>query len=283
MGGNNMRDADLMLRRLIKLRDEKLLESGRDVIHFLGTSKLDWACVLTAVQRNLRKHVNENMKITYDCASPFLATAYGQVYTQHVHQNDRFSYIMTKALDNKKLAGSKISWPWSSPVGERMTMGDLCYYAPGMLNKLGKEGKTSWDSFSYFLMMGHNVYQHIESVQRANALADSAGIIAQLNPHDWHKVKKGQDEYSEWVPRNVLYMCALVDKVFSSQTPYSELDKAQSLLADFNGKKTLKSSVAVFDDLFERDTAGDDNDSESFEFTEEQIEAGEQMLEDMLK
>ena len=223
------------------------------------------------------------MKITYDCASPFLATAYGQVYTQHVHQNDRFSYIMTKALDNKKLAGSKISWPWSSPVGERMTMGDLCYYAPGMLNKLGKEGKTSWDSFSYFLMMGHNVYQHIESVQRANALADSAGIIAQLNPHDWHKVKKGQDEYSEWVPRNVLYMCALVDKVFSSQTPYSELDKAQSLLADFNGKKTLKSSVAVFDDLFERDTAGDDNDSESFEFTEEQIEAGEQMLEDMLK
>ena len=82
-----MKDVDLMLRRLIKLRDEKLLEPGRDVIHFLGTSKLELACLLTAVQRNIRQHVNPNMKVTFDCASPFLATAYGQVYTQHVHQN----------------------------------------------------------------------------------------------------------------------------------------------------------------------------------------------------
>ena len=283
MGGNNMRDADLMLRRLIKLRDEKLLEPGRDVIHFLGTSKLEWACVLTAVQRNLRQHVNENMKVTFDCASPFLATAYGQVYTQHVHQNDRFSYIMTKAIDNKKLSGSKIAWPWGSPVGERMTMGDLCYYAPGMLNKLGKEGKTSWDSFSYFLMMGHNVYQHIESVQRANALADTASCIHQPDPGAWHKVtKKGQDEFSEWVPRNVIYMNELVNRVFTSQTPYTELDKAQALLADFNGKKTLKSSVAGFNSLFETVSAGSDNDSDMFD-DPETIENGEQMLEGMLK
>jgi hypothetical protein len=215
------------------------------------------------------------MKITYDCASPFLATAYGQVYTQHVHQNDRFSYLMTKAIDNKKLAGSKIAWPWSSPIGERMTMGDLCYYAPGMLNKLGKEGK------------GHNVYQHIESVQRANALADSASVIGNLDPTKWGKVKKGHDEFSEWVPRNTLYMIELVNRVFTSETPYTVLDNAQGLLADFNGKKTLKSSVAGFDILFEKKvampSAGTNNDAESFELTDELIDAGEQMLEDMLK
>jgi hypothetical protein len=188
---------------------------------------------------------------------------------------------MTKAIDNKKLAGSKIAWPWGSPVGERMTMGDLCYYAPGMLNKLGKEGKTSWDSFSYFLMMGHNVYQHIESVQRANALADAASVISQPDPASWHKAKKGQGEFSEWVPRNTLYMIELVNQVFTSETPYTVLDNAQGLLADFNGKKTLKSSVAGFGSLFETVTAGDDNDSDTFD--EEAIEAGEQMLEDMLK
>jgi hypothetical protein len=130
-------------------------------------------------------------------------------------------------------------------------------------------------------MMGHNVYQHIESVQRANALADTANTIASLDPHHWHKVKKGQDEYSDWVPRNTLYMCALIDKVFSSQTPYTELDKAQGLLADFNGKKTLKSSVAGFGNLFEVETAGGDNDSDSF--SDDDIEQSEQMLEDMLK
>jgi len=80
-------------------------------------------------------------------------------------------------------------------------------------------------------------------------------------------------------------MCALVDKVFTSQTPYTELDKAQGLLADFNGKKTLKSTVAGFDAMFEKEkpSAGNNNDADTFELTEDMIEEGEQMLEDMLK
>jgi len=269
MGGNNMRDADLMLRRLITLRDDKLLEPGRDLIHFLGTSKLEWATVLTAVQRNLRKHVNENIKVTFDCASPFIATAHGQVYTQHVHRNNRFSYIMDKAVDNKVLAGSKAAWPWGSPIGERMTMGDVCYYAPGMLNKLGKEGKTSWDSFSYFLMMGHNVYQHIESVQRANALVDASVQRFQPDPYTWTKQKLGAGELDDWTPRNIIYMVELVNRVFTSETPFTELDKAQHLLADFNGKKSLKTSAVFFsnDSMFEIEDTADrhgDNDSDCF-------------------
>ena len=35
------------------MRDEKLLKKGeRDLLHFLGTSKLDWAVALTAVKRD---------------------------------------------------------------------------------------------------------------------------------------------------------------------------------------------------------------------------------------
>ncbi len=274
MGGNNMRDADLMLRRLITLRDDKLLEPGRDLIHFLGTSKLEWATVLTAVQRNLREHVNPNMKVTFDCASPFIATAHGQVYTQHVHRNNRFSYIMDKAVDNKALAGNQSAWPWGSPIGERMTMGDVCYYAPGMLNKLGKEGKTSWDSFSYFLMMGHNVYQHIESVQRANALVDASVARFQPDPGTWTKSKSGAGEFDEWTPRNIIYMVELVNRVFTSETPFTELDKAQNLLADFNNKKSLKTSAVFFSnsDMFESEDDIDrhgDNDSSCFDDPED--------------
>jgi hypothetical protein len=277
MGGNNMKDADLMLRRLIIMRDEKLLEPGRDVIHFLGTSKLELACLLTAIQRNIKKYVNPNMKITFDCASPFLATAYGQAYTQHVHTNKRFSYIMDKAIDDRRLAGSTTPWPWNSPVGERMGMGDACYYKPGDLNKLGKEGKTSWDSFSYFLMMGHNVYQHIESVQRANALNDTACGLHQPDPSLWQPSKKGfSGELSNWVPRNVIYMTELVNRVFKSETPMTELDKvkiaertkisisvldmAQPFLADFNSKKTLKTNAKADGMLFEINK-GNDNDA----------------------
>ena len=268
MGGQNMRDAYLMLRRLITLRDEKLLEPGRDIIHFLGTSKLDWACVLTAVQRNLRQHVNENITVTFDCASPFIATAKGQIYTQHRHENSSFRYVMTKALDDKRFHNSKVPWPWTSPIGDRMTMGDVCYYGPGMLNKLGKEGKTSWDSFSYFLQMGHNVYQHIESVQRANMLADAASIMHKPDPGHWRKVKSGVDEPSSWVPRNVLYMIELVNRVFTSETPMTELDRAQNLLAEFNGKKSIMNTSSTFGSLFGEDETASEDDWDNLDADE---------------
>lgn len=276
MGGNNMKDIDLMLRRLIKLRDEKLLEPGRDVIHFLGTSKLELACILTAVQRNIREHVNPNMKVTFDCASPFLATAYGQVYTQHVHQNNRFSYIMDKAIDDRRLAGSTNPWPWSSPIGERMNMGDVCYYKPGDLNKLGKESRTSWDSFSYFMMMAHNIYQHIESVQRANALTDTVAVLAKPDPTKWYKQKGKAGEFSNWVPRNVVYAAELINQVFTSETPYTILDNSQALLADLNGKKTLKTTAEAFGISFEVIDKGNDNDAEAAESWD--AEAAEEIL-----
>jgi hypothetical protein len=41
------------------------------------------------------------------------------------------------------------------------------------MNKNGKWGKTSWDSFSYALLMGHNVYLHLTAVQEANRRFDA--------------------------------------------------------------------------------------------------------------
>ena len=52
-------------------------------------------------------------------------------------------------------------------------MQDICIYRPGDLNKNGKEGKTSWDSFSYALLMGHNVWMHLTAVQEANRRFDA--------------------------------------------------------------------------------------------------------------
>ena len=48
------------------------------------------------------------------------------------------------------------------------------------LNKIGKNGKTSWDSFSYAIQMGHNVWSHINAVQRANQEYDAGKIPAML-------------------------------------------------------------------------------------------------------
>ena len=210
MGGQNMCDVHLILRRLIALKYDGLLKEGvHDWMHFLGTSKLEWAVLLTVIQRNVRKYINPSFTISFDCASPFLATANGQVYFENVFENNKkWSYRMAPSADDKKYSTDTRKWSdgvvadgiydnWiESPISNMLTMKDICIYNGGVVkagvtltednfrdpemydvlpsvNKNGKWGKTSWDSFSYALLMGHNVYLHLTAVQEANRRFDA--------------------------------------------------------------------------------------------------------------
>ncbi len=237
MGSQNMCNMPIILNRLITMRDEGMLE-GKDWMHFLGTAPLDWACYLTSIQRVLRKHCNPNLTISFDCASPFIAVAYGLAYTNPSLRRDKWSIIMEKAPDNKVYAGGNLAFPWGNAIGNRLTMGDVCYYKPGDLNKIGKEGKTSWDSFSYALYMAHNTEIHIEAVQRANRLADME--TARYKP-DWRHWKKlnskdaKHDEPSDWVPRNILYFDRFVQELFESDDPKAMLKHGHKFLTELQG------------------------------------------------
>ena len=194
MGGQNMCDVHLVLKRLVALRHDNLLQQGKhDWMHFLGTSKLEWAVLLTVIQRAVRKYVNPNFTISFDCASPFLATANGQVYFENVFEHDsKWSYRMAPSADDKKYATDSRKWStgviadgiyprWEdSPISDMLTMKDICIYKPGDVNKNGKEGKTSWDSFSYALLMGHNVWMHLTAVQEANRRFDAGEYPAMM-------------------------------------------------------------------------------------------------------
>jgi len=210
MGGQNMCDVHLILKRLVALRYDNLLQPGvHDWMHFLGTSKLEWAVLLTVIQRAVRRHVNPQFTISFDCASPFLATANGQVYFENVFpHDDKWSYRMAPSADDKRYSTDTRPWAqgvvadgiyprWQdSPISEMLQMKDICIYKPGVpkpgvviteenfrdpdlytvlpdVNKNGKWGKTSWDSFSYALLMGHNVWMHLTAVQEANQRFDS--------------------------------------------------------------------------------------------------------------
>lgn len=210
MGGQNMCDVHLVLKRLVALRYDNLLQEGKhDWMHFLGTSKLEWAVLLTVIQRAVRKYVNPSFTISFDCASPFLATANGQVYFENVFEHDsKWSYRMAPSADDKKYATDTRKWSdgvvadgvyprWEdSPISNMLKMKDICIYNAGVpkpgvvlteenfrdpemydvlpdMNKNGKWGKTSWDSFSYALLMGHNVWMHLTAVQEANRRFDA--------------------------------------------------------------------------------------------------------------
>jgi hypothetical protein len=194
MGGQNMCDIHLVLKRLVALRFDGLLEQGQhDWMHFLGTSKLEWAVLLTDIQRAVRKYHNPNFTISFDCASPFLATANGQIYINtETEDRTKWVYRMQASADDKKYATDSRLFKdaviqdnifekfETSPIIDQLQIKDICIYAPGDLNKNGKEGATSWDSFSYALMMGHNVWMHLNAVQEANRQYDLGKLPSML-------------------------------------------------------------------------------------------------------
>jgi hypothetical protein len=257
MGGQNMCDVHLILRRIVAMIHDGLLETGmHDVMHFLGTSKLEWAVLLTDIQRAVRKYHNPNFMITYDCASPFLATANGQVYHSiRIEDRGKWSYMMSPSADDKKYSTDTRLFSQGivqdgimdafedSPISMHCQMKDICIYKPGDLNKIGKEGKTSWDSFSYALQMGHNVWMHIESTQRANRMYDT-GIYPYMLIND---------KFDRTTFRDV------VDEIFSLKDRTKSLDAIekysrfwmQVIGTRLNvGKKTVNAST-MFNNLFE--------------------------------
>ena len=243
MGGINMCDMEVMLKRLIIMRDEKKLD-GKDWMHVLGTSQMDWACYLTGVQRQVRKHINPNFTISFDSASAFLSTANGLVYTYNSYTPDRWSFVMDKAPDDRNLKGSKIPFPFQSGIGSRLNMGDVCYYGDGDLNKNGKIGATSWDSFSYCLMMAHNVENQIRAIQVANDFNDIEATKYKPQVKHWRETKASDktDEPSIFVPRNILYFNTLVEEVFTSEKPMEVINNASSFLADIRGNRWARAT-----------------------------------------
>ena len=253
-GGQTKTDVELMLKRLTEIRFDGLMQQGKqDWLHVLGTSKLEFALLLTDIQRAIRANVNPDFTISFDCASPFLATANGQIYYQsRVGKNPNsvaknlntslfeiedeselykdhkaWSYRMIKSLDDKKYAVDSRSFRDAamqdfpkrfpnfedSPITALCKVSDICYYKDGVrktdeeigldengeqipfdlrnpnhyysdkqpdLNKIGKIGRTSWDSFSYALQMGHNVYLHIYAVQEANRQYDAGSFPSMM-------------------------------------------------------------------------------------------------------
>ena len=261
-----MCDIHLVLKRLVQIRFDGLLEKGvHDWMHFLGTSRLEWACVLTDIQRAVRKYHNSNFTISFDCASPFLATANGQIYI-HNSMDDRSKWVyrMQPSVDDKKYSKDTRRFRdavlqdkifdnfLESPITQRTLLKDVCIYAPGDLNKIGKEGSTSWDSFSYAIQMAHNVWMHINAVQEANRQYD-AGLVPAMLVDEKH---------------DRVYFRDLVDHIFS----INDRDQALKFVDDHElfwmkivgtrgnvGKKALNSH-SNFNRLF---TFGDEEDQDS--------------------
>jgi hypothetical protein len=134
------------------------------------------------------------------------------------------------------------------------------------LNKLGKvSNKTSWDSFSYAVMMGHNVWMHVNAVQEANRQYDAGKMPAMMSVLDANTKSSKQYEH--------MFFKDIVNAIFET----SDRGKADQLVEEYNkywmdiigtrgasGKKTVNASTH-FANLFDEvtpDVVQSVNDSE---------------------
>jgi len=256
-GGQTKIDVHLMLRRMVDIIHDGLLQEGKhDLIHCLGVSILEYAVLFTDIQKAIRKNHNPKLQITFDCASPFFSAAKGLAYfNNNIEDGKKWSYSMEKtaenkdyAIDNRKfrdgvLADGIHKVFTDSPVTDTLLMKDLCYRGHGFIGQHNKETKTSWDTLSYTLLQSHNVYQHILAVQEANRKYETGITPAMLKQNLTGTTFK-----------------QVIDEVFaqkSKQASHDVIDahsnlwkQMQSGSQGMSGKKTVN-SLTKFNELFE--------------------------------
>lgn len=303
MGGQTKTDAELMIRLLIEMKFDGLMTQGQqDWLHVLGTSKIEYALLLTDLQRAIRKYVNPDFTISFDCASPFLATANGQIYHHaDLSRDHRWSYRMSKSIDDKKYALDQRTLREvamqdfhkhfkhfdESPISARCKISDICIYKPGVpkpgvelteenfkdqdlydvvpdLNKINKIGRTSWDSFSYALQMGHNVWTHIYAVQEANRQYDAGRLPNSM----------------QWSHGDYAKCRDIIERIFAAPTKAEALEIVKfykmywiEILGSFGniGKKAINSETQ-FQALFDVVDDGDGDIGDDVDFDETKLD-----------
>lgn len=250
--GVNMKNMSALLERLISLRDDGLLK-GKDWIHFLGIGRLDWSCFLTSIKRQIVKHHNKNLNISFDAASPFVSVAYGLSYNYNYFTPKKLSYSMDRAIDDKQFKNTSYPMPWQSPIMDRLTTGDVCVMGPTCTNKNGKTGRTSWDTFSYLLYMAHNVFNHISAVQEINRLADIEYIRNPVSYKSWRRQSKSSshNEVSLFVPSNILFFNDFVEKLFDPKNAKNSLNMISENKAFLDSISFGGTNTNTFSSMFE--------------------------------
>jgi len=210
---------------------------------------------------------------------------------------------MSPSIDDKKYATDTRMWRDvvlqdhlahfkhfdESPISARLQINDICVYKDGVrktpaelgegvefevtnldhyssppdLNKIGKVGKTSWDSFSYALQMGHNVWTHLYAVQEANRRYDAGEQPAMM--------ERSCGDYAKFKD--------IVESIFAAPSRQEAEDIIERYdtywmeivgTRGFKGKKA-KNANTIFNKLFDVVTEDDGFNEDEIEFNENNL------------
>lgn len=234
-GGHQNLAMELLMRRLIKLRDDNLFSENEDGqkrnwLHFLGQSRLPQICLYNTAQKYLREQTGDDeLQMSYDSASAFLMTANGSYYTGGNFSTKKMNFIASNGPDNKAFVGSKDSFkdeinrtrvhgnfdPKSTAWEDIMNLGDTC------VKDDTYECKTSWDSMTYTLLMGQGLETQIEVMHEMNRIYELP-----------------IEEARDLMPENIIRMREeVLPEIFTSETPYDVIEKNRKLLNELTGRR----------------------------------------------
>jgi len=157
------------LKTVLMMRDDDAFTVGQDWLHVLGTSKIQWAIMLTAVQKCLKKS-NPNLKISFDSSSPFQKS--GRIeeacYLPDLQDDiDSWKVRSVKSPQGYTYVGSSEPFAFASPLGDQMNLGHLNVYK-NLYNK------RRYDPVSLTMLINHNLYIYLQAFELANNQAFSS-------------------------------------------------------------------------------------------------------------
>ena len=193
---------------LIRMLDEGKLQTA-EWLHVLGTARLDTAVMLTAIQRALAAQ-GLKVRISYDTASPSLMMARNRAYTFPQFGAKRMVYTAVPAPKGARYYDSKALWPWPSPIGNRMLMGDLC-----VEETTGHRNDSQRDALGNHLLTLHNLQSVCFAVNTANRVMDTELISGQ------HSV--GEIEGKAVVAIQEIFKAGTVDAIHRHRDTFMEL------------------------------------------------------------
>lgn len=176
-GGALRHDFHQLCRRLLIMDREGQIQD-KCWIHILGTAELETAVVLTGLQRSINRHMNKDLRISFDTASPAIAMARGLAYTIPNFEKKVMAMSAKRAPDGFQFVGSNVRWPWPSPLGDRLVMGDMCIKKyPG--------ARSNRDIIANHFLTHHNLGALCWGIALANRIFDAEGLNRQhtISPH----------------------------------------------------------------------------------------------------
>jgi hypothetical protein len=94
-------------------------------LHVLGTAEVPIALMLSAIQRSINKHVNPDLRISFDTGGPSKLLRSSHAYTSLVVEGNSIIMAEERPPEGPTHVGSSAPWPWPSALGQHLTMDDM--------------------------------------------------------------------------------------------------------------------------------------------------------------